>query len=362
MSEISVEELRRGLFCILWKLNTKDSKDFSEEKVIELCGSQEGQKITITFNQNSKKESRDSSSCKYHYTVIVEETSWKNLTHEEDSKFDPDSEIVQEMLLVRSQMRKENQKSFLNYKVPDLSKLYKSQLSCPVYIWLKSIFKGKKDVALKKVDSFKWEKGCSVDKRRDYVTLYVDFGTTKMSERNVITGLADMFNNQHRCDVLFQFKNGQTIGAHILILSAGSPVFAAVFQSGVLESQPRRMTITDVEFNVFHQILIYLYSGSTPQLEKEEEEFTELMYDAADKYNIQPLKMECIDVLLKKVDITNAISMLIWSHSRFVPKLFTFAMETLAKNSRDIFLRPEWLDFMRNYPELCVLVTKNMVV
>ena len=173
MSEITVGELRLGLFCLIWKLNKNNSKKISrEKKTIELCGSQEGQKITITLSENLKNASKDSSRQKYDYTVTVEETSWKDLTHEEDSKFNPESEVVQDILLIRSQMYRENQKRFKNYKVPDLSRLFKSQFSHPVYIWLKSIFERKKDFVLEKVDPFKWEKkGISLKTRRDYVSL-----------------------------------------------------------------------------------------------------------------------------------------------------------------------------------------------
>ena len=363
MSEITVEELRLGLFCLIWKLNKNNSKTISrDKKTIELCGSQEGHKITITLSEYLKNASKDCSSQKYHYTVTVEETSWKDLTHEEDSKFNPESEVVQDMLLIRSQMYRENQTRFQNYKVPNLSRLFKSQFSRPVYIWLKSIFEQNKDVVLKKVDPFKWENNrISSKMRREYVTLYIDFCTIKIP---TITGLTDMFTKQNRCDVFFQFKNGETIGAHILILSAGSPVFAARFQSDVQQAQPRRLTVFDVELKVFHQLLFYLYSGSTytPPSELEDTQLMYGLYDAADKHDVDSLKMECVNLLAQKIEIKNAIKLLIFAHSRFIPKLFTLAMKFLAKNSRKIILLPEWLDFMRNYPELCVLVTKNMVL
>lgn len=163
-------------------------------------------------------------------------------------------------------------------------------MSRPIHIWIRSPFIKGKDFPLEKVDFFKWKTIHCINERQDYLILYVDFGTTKKSERNIITGLTEMFNNQQRCDVQFKFKNEQTIGAHILILSAGSPVFAAMFQSGMLESRTRQVTITDIDEEVFRQLLIHMYSGSAPKIE--EENIAQPLYIAADKYDIDTLKSD----------------------------------------------------------------------
>ncbi|XP_046654982.1 speckle-type POZ protein-like [Daphnia pulicaria] len=177
----------------------------------------------------------------------------------------------------------------------------------------------------------------------------------------MITEFTEMFNSQHRCDVHFQFNNGKTIGAHILILSARNPVFASMFQSGMFESQTRKLIIiiTDIDEEVFRQLLIHLYSGIAPKIQ--EKNITQPLYIAADKYDIETLKSECIDVLLKKLGVTNAIELFIWSHLHFVPKIFESAMKCLVQNRREICLLPKWLDFVKSHPELSVLVTQRMV-
>jgi hypothetical protein len=66
-------------------------------------------------------------------------------------------------------------------------------------------------------------------------------------------------------------------------------------------------------------------------------------------------------VLLKKLGVTNAIELFIWSHLHFVPKIFESAMKCLVQNRREICLLPKWLDFVKSHPELSVLVTQRMV-
>ncbi|XP_046657469.1 speckle-type POZ protein-like [Daphnia pulicaria] len=348
MSEIFVQELRRGLFNIHWKFAGSSKKPKKVEQV-ELCGSQAEQRITISYKEDSKREGGNFNS-RYQYTLFVEGS--------DNSQLSPSSQVVQDMQLVQEQVCGVNKETFVKKESP--AKLLKSEMSRPINIWIRSPFIKGKDFPLEKVDSFKWKTVHCINERQDSLILYVDFGTTKKSERNIITGLTEMFNNQQRCDVQFKFINEQTIGAHILILSAGSPVFAAMFQSGMLESRTRQVTITDIDEEVFRQLLIHMYSGSAPKIEKEN--IAQPLYIAAEKYDIETLKSDCIDVLLKKLDIDNAIEMLLWSHLHFIPKLFENALKFLKQNRRQICHRPQWLDFTKNQPELCAFVTQRMVV
>ncbi|EFX85817.1 hypothetical protein DAPPUDRAFT_193583 [Daphnia pulex] len=171
-------------------------------------------------------------------------------------------------------------------------------------------------------------------------------------------GLVEMFYNQHLCDVHFDFEDSQTVGAHTVILSAGSPVFSAMFRSEFLESKTKKLNIIDIDIEVFRQLLIYLYTGSAPKLA--EENMTLLLFEAADKYNIDNLKTECTDVLLKRVNLDNAISLLIWSHFHSAAKLKEATLKFLAENSLGICSQPKWMDLIKNYPELCLLATQHM--
>lgn len=118
------------------------------------------------------------------------------------------------------------------------------------------------------------------------------------------------------------------------------------------------MTITDIDIEVFRQLLIYLYTGSAPKLA--EKNMTQLLFEAADKYNIDNLKTECTDALLKRVNLDNAISLVVWSHFHSVAKLKEATLKFLAANSLAICSQLEWMHLIKNYPELCLLATQHM--
>jgi speckle-type POZ protein len=128
--------------------------------------------------------------------------------------------------------------------------------SCLISIWLKGRLAKEKYVPLQKITSLKWNLELKADSLRKFFTLYLDFGTNTKSTRKIIEGFGKMFYNQNLCDVDFTFNDGQTIGAHVNVLSAGSPIFAAMFQLDMLESKTRHVVITDFELNVFRQLLI----------------------------------------------------------------------------------------------------------
>ena len=59
--------------------------------------------------------------------------------------------------------------------------------------------------------------------------------------------LVDMFLAQKLCDLQFNFEEEDSVGAHTSILASGSPVFSAMFQCGLSESQSRTVAINDFD-------------------------------------------------------------------------------------------------------------------
>lgn len=161
--------------------------------------------------------------------------------------------------------------------------------------------------------------------------IWMDFRTAATYEREMANGLLEKFTNQALCDVEFLFENGQKIGAHVLTLSAASPVFADMFRTGFIATQTRTVVIEDIDFEVFKQLLIYLYTGNAPQLGNKD--ITRPLLEAADKYNVQTLKRDCIDVLLatKEEWLTeeSAIDMLAWSQFYSISEITQVIMQFL---------------------------------
>jgi hypothetical protein len=355
-SEVMVKEMRNGLYHIDLHLNPPDEEIGIFREIIQLPGSHSDRSYKIIYNDECYFY-RD---CNAAFMLTVEEMP--SISGSEMSTVN--SSLIDDQEKSQTKSQKFGETSFLS---EDLE-------AKPVQVWIKTNYEkaaSSKSLMLPmvKYGSNKWRMEVTNPRDPDNryysiypcsITILIDLGTP-VRERNVIMmsdGLAEMFYNQHLCDVHFDFKDSQTVGAHVVILSAGSPVFSAMFRSEFLKSKTKKVTITDIDIEVFRQLLIYLYTGSAPKLA--EENMTQLLFEAADKYNIDNLKTECTDALLKRVNLDNAIRLLVWSHIHSVAKLKEATLKFLAANSLRIFSQPEWMDLIKNYPELCLLATQHM--
>ena len=61
---------------------------------------------------------------------------------------------------------------------------------------------------------------------------------------------------------------GKEFAVHKAILAAQSPVFAGMFEHEMREQIESRLELTDVEVEVFEQLLRYIYSGKVPEMDK----------------------------------------------------------------------------------------------
>jgi len=106
-------------------------------------------------------------------------------------------------------------------------------------------------------------------------------------ERYVLTHLSKLLDTQSMADVTFVVKN-EKIGAHSSIVVSGSPVICAMLEKGNFkEGATKEVKIDDIDPLVFKEMLRYLYTGKSPKLE--EDDVTEPLFLAADKYQIEAL-------------------------------------------------------------------------
>lgn len=61
--------------------------------------------------------------------------------------------------------------------------------------------------------------------------------------------------------------DGREFYAHKAILAARSPVFSAMFEHEMTESRKGRVEISDIDPDVFNEMLKFIYTGDTPQIQ-----------------------------------------------------------------------------------------------
>ncbi len=80
----------------------------------------------------------------------------------------------------------------------------------------------------------------------------------------------------------------EAFGAHRSLLSARSPVLAAMFTSGMKEAKTGKVLIEDVDSSLFGIFLKFLYTGTFEPSSRDRELFT-----VADKYQVETLTELC---------------------------------------------------------------------
>ena len=79
-------------------------------------------------------------------------------------------------------------------------------------------------------------------------------------------------------------------------------------------------------------------------------------------YEVEALQDECVNVLLTIQNTDNVIEILIWAYFFPNQNLLDAATQFIVKNGRHIFFQPEWMELVKDYPEVCVKVNQCMAV
>lgn len=143
------------------------------------------------------------------------------------------------------------------------------------------------------------------------------------------TQLEGLFDSMQYSDVNFNV-GGRDFTAHKNILATRSKVFDTIFKYPSKEDSSDRITIGDIEPEVFHEMLRFIYTGRVT-LAKMESLAAGLLI-AADKYWLDQLKIECENYLLVHMSTVNCAELLL--HTDLL-----FPTERLKKESVKYFWR-----------------------
>ena len=104
---------------------------------------------------------------------------------------------------------------------------------------------------------------------------------------------------------------GKDFHAHKNVLAARSSVFAAMFKHKLTENMKNTINITDINHQVFEKVLRYIYTEKISSLITDAIA-TELL-DAADKYELDGLKIICKVFIEKNPTTDNVANILIFA-------------------------------------------------
>ena len=166
------------------------------------------------------------------------------------------------------------------------------------------------------------------------------------NRKRLISDLNTLMDDKTNCDLQITVKK-QKIEAHRNILTARSPVFAAMLKHDMNEKRTNNVTISDIDAPVFTEMLRFMYTGDCDVGNSAED-----LYAAADKYDIQDLKEMCEENMRNNLDVDNAVRFLILSDAYQSKNLKERALAFINRNAAALVKKPCWNDLMKTHPDL----------
>jgi len=159
--------------------------------------------------------------------------------------------------------------------------------------------------------------------------------------------LEQLFSNRLGADVCF-VTAGMEIKAHKAILSARSPVFAAMLRSGMKESVENRVEINDIAPDIFEALLRFIYTDRVDLTQVDAKD----LLAAANKYLLPLLKFQCQQFLCKTITSENCGELLVLADLHNALHLKRSALNFIRLNRDDIIKSDAWKNLKQSRPDL----------
>lgn len=188
--------------------------------------------------------------------------------------------------------------------------------------------------------------------------------------------LEDLFKSQEFSDVTI-YANGKEFKAHKAILAARSPMFRGMFSHDMKETKFNRVEVTDVDPDVLEEMLRFIYTGRTSlelrssqakeqkdqkdQKEQEKEQHLAIeLLQAANKYQLDRLKLICEEALYKTLSADSVAEILSLADLYNAAQLKTQAIEFISTHATEVIETDGWNRMVRENPHLVAEVFKAL--
>eukprot|EP00118_Oscarella_pearsei_P019495 m.207774 g.207774 ORF g.207774 m.207774 type:complete len:383 (+) comp39697_c1_seq21:124-1272(+) len=174
--------------------------------------------------------------------------------------------------------------------------------------------------------------------------------------------LGSLLDQHHFSDVVLavRFKDSQChengveefreFPAHKAILAARSPVFSAMFGHQMEESRKGKVEIDDIPPGVFKDMLTFIYTGTVPKesLQKNADD----LLAAADKYQLDRLRIMCEETLCLNLNEENATDVLVLADRHSGSQLKNIAIDYINSHPEEVMETEGWKSLVKNNAQL----------
>ncbi|XP_062537353.1 speckle-type POZ protein-like isoform X1 [Armigeres subalbatus] len=155
--------------------------------------------------------------------------------------------------------------------------------------------------------------------------------------KNLDERFEGLLQSERYTDVVIVVQNRE-LKAHKFMLASQSIVFEAMFESDMREKQESRIIISDLEYEVIEQMLLYMYTSKVPKLKS----LADRLLVAADKYALDDLKVVCEQALCEDLTTNRAIELLALAELYNASQLKIHVTQFLDDNIKEVRETTEW--------------------
>ncbi|KAL6659091.1 hypothetical protein ACP70R_003131 [Stipagrostis hirtigluma subsp. patula] len=138
-------------------------------------------------------------------------------------------------------------------------------------------------------------------------------------------------------DVTFRV-NGEVFAAHKIVLAVRSPVFMAQLYGPVGEENRDCITVEDMQPAVFKALIHFIYTDSLPAMDNldrgDKNEMVMHLLIAADRYDMERLKLICEGILCESLDVETVATILSLADQHNSTKLKDACIEYMNSSDR----------------------------
>uniref|UniRef100_A0A8D8BLS4 Protein roadkill n=1 Tax=Culex pipiens TaxID=7175 RepID=A0A8D8BLS4_CULPI len=197
--------------------------------------------------------------------------------------------------------------------------------------------------------------------KEDTLTLRLKFTLLKQPavkslEPELLQNYTSLLSNEQLSDVTIQVSKHKFY-AQRAVLSIRSPVFAAMFQSGMQESQQNLITIKDIRPEVVQEVLRFIYTGEVIGLAKLAHE----LLAAADKYSLEKLRRMCETHLMGHLEQETILKTLVLADLYHAQELKDHAIQFICENIKTM-QGTNWKGLCSTHPDLVADIFNKLSV
>ncbi|XP_041040096.1 kelch-like protein 7 isoform X2 [Carcharodon carcharias] len=161
-------------------------------------------------------------------------------------------------------------------------------------------------------------------------------------EAKLLATFMGVMNNMRKqkilCDVLLVVSD-RKVPAHRVVLAAASHFFSLMFTTNMLESKSYEVELKDAEPDIIELLVEFAY---TARISVNSNNVQSLL-DAANQYQIEPVKKMCVEFLKEQIDASNCLGISVLAECLDCPELKTSADAFIHQHFTEVYKTDEFL-------------------